>query len=88
MGKEFTIGLMFLFAFQVSALAGPYEECIKANLEKAKTEAAVTLIKEICENDGKQTKNLCESKKASELTNEELCECIGLVYDEKENKCK
>jgi len=86
--KLVAIGLTFALSTQLSVWAGSYEQCIKDNLEKAKNEAAVNLLKEICASEAEQTKNPCKSKKPGELTDEELCKCIGSEYDTLTKKCK
>lgn len=82
------IGLFLFLSIQLSAMAGPYEQCIKDNLGKAKTVAAVKLLKEICATEDKQPENLCKNKKPADFTNEELCKCLHFAYDPATKKCQ
>jgi len=86
--RSFSIGLLLALSTQLSVWAGPYEQCIKDNLEKAKNEAAVNLLKEICAKEAEQAEIPCKYKQPAELTNEELCRCLGLAYDAVTKKCK
>jgi hypothetical protein len=64
-----------------------YEECILKNLDKARTDAAVAALKETCASETQRINKLCESKTTKDLTNEELCACLGNSYDSKTKKC-
>ncbi len=70
-----------------AAPSGYYEECILKNLDKAKTDAAVTALKEVCASEAQRIKANCENKKAEELTSEELCGCLGMAFDANTRKC-
>jgi len=68
---------------------GPYSEeqcsyyiCKMELLKKMASTMAEGLVK------SEQEKSLCRSKKPAELTNEQLCKCLGLNYDAVTNKCK
>jgi len=68
---------------------GPYTEeqcsyyiCKMELLKKMASTMAEGLVK------SEQEKSLCRSKKPAELTNEQLCKCLGLNYDAVSNKCK
>jgi len=68
---------------------GPYTEeqcsyyiCKMELLKKMASTMAEGLVKP------EQEKSLCRSKKPAELTNEQLCICLGLKYDAVTNKCK
>jgi len=86
--RTFVIGLFLFLSIQLSASAGPYEQCIKDNLEKAKTGAAVKLLMDVCAKEVEQSEHLCKSKKPDDLTNEELCKCLGALYDPSTKKCQ
>lgn len=86
--RSFAIGLLLVLSTQLLAWAGPYEQCIKDNLEKAKNEAAVNLLKEICAKEAAEAESPCKSKQPTDFTDQEICKCLGLVYDAVAKKCK
>ncbi len=86
--KAILMCIVIVLCTQISSWAGAYEQCIMNNLEKANNEAAVNLLKEVCATIAKESKSPCESKPTSELTDQELCNCLGLIYDVESKKCK